>query len=110
MNKTFSFAERRPSLRGSESRLAAPGRRGRAAGFALPFAAAFGRLAPAMPIPTANLAARSAAPPPTRRGEARFWRIAIALFIGGFATFALLYCVQWCRHVSTCHRTLHINN
>jgi YNFM family putative membrane transporter len=49
-----------------------------------------------MPIPTAtaNLAARGADPPPTRRGEARFWRIAIALFIGGFATFALLYCVQ----------------
>lgn len=49
-----------------------------------------------MPIPTAtaSLAARDADPPLTRRGEARFWRISIALFIGGFATFALLYCVQ----------------
>jgi len=30
----------------------------------------------------------------TRRGEGRFWRISVALFLGAFATFALLYCVQ----------------
>ena len=28
----------------------------------------------------------------TSRGEARFWRVSLALFLGGFATFALLYC------------------
>ncbi len=32
--------------------------------------------------------------PLTRRGEARFWQVSLALFIGSFATFALLYCVQ----------------
>ncbi len=30
----------------------------------------------------------------TLRGEARFWRVSVALFFGSFATFALLYCVQ----------------
>ncbi len=30
----------------------------------------------------------------TLRGEARFWRISVALFLGGIATFAVLYCVQ----------------
>ncbi len=38
-------------------------------------------------------------PPPiplagTLRGEARFWRVSFALFLGGLATFAVLYCVQ----------------
>ena len=28
------------------------------------------------------------------RGGARFWRVNFALFLGSFATFALLYCVQ----------------
>ena len=28
------------------------------------------------------------------RGDARFWRVNSALFLGSFATFALLYCVQ----------------
>jgi MFS transporter, YNFM family, putative membrane transport protein len=32
--------------------------------------------------------------PRTLRGEARFWRMSFALFIGGLATFALLFCVQ----------------
>src|SRR5208283_976602 len=32
--------------------------------------------------------------PRTQRGEARFWRVNFALFLGGLATFALLYCVQ----------------
>ncbi len=36
----------------------------------------------------------AAEPPLTARGEARFWRVSVALFLGGFATFALLYCVQ----------------
>ena len=31
---------------------------------------------------------------PTLRGEARFWRICLALFVGGLATFAMLYRVQ----------------
>ena len=30
----------------------------------------------------------------TLRGEARFWRICLAQFLGAFATFAVLYCVQ----------------
>ena len=33
-------------------------------------------------------------PPLTMRGEARFWRVSLALFISGLATFAVLYCVQ----------------
>ena len=28
------------------------------------------------------------------RGEGRFWRVSFALFLGGLATFATLYCVQ----------------
>ena len=28
------------------------------------------------------------------RGGAHFWRIRFALFMGGLATFAVLYCVQ----------------
>jgi MFS transporter, YNFM family, putative membrane transport protein len=33
-------------------------------------------------------------PPLIGRGGARFWRVSFALFLGSFATFALLYCVQ----------------
>ncbi len=40
------------------------------------------------------VASAAAEPPLTARGEARFWRVSVALFLGGFATFALLYCVQ----------------
>ena len=32
--------------------------------------------------------------PRIARGGARFWRVNFALFLGSFATFALLYCVQ----------------
>ncbi len=41
-----------------------------------------------------GFAAPAADPLLTRRGEARFWRVSLALFIGSLATFALLYCVQ----------------
>ena len=48
-----------------------------------------------MTTPAAASSAHSDRPPPlTRRGEARFWRVSSALFIGGLATFAVLYCVQ----------------
>ena len=33
-------------------------------------------------------------PQAAERGGARFWRVNAAMFIGGFSTFALLYCVQ----------------
>jgi YNFM family putative membrane transporter len=33
-------------------------------------------------------------PPLITPGDARFWRVNFALFLGSFATFALLYCVQ----------------
>src|SRR3984885_3321083 len=33
-------------------------------------------------------------PPLITRGGSRFWRVNFALFLGSFATFALLYCVQ----------------
>jgi hypothetical protein len=33
-------------------------------------------------------------PPLIARGGARFWRVNFALFLGSFATFALLCCVQ----------------
>jgi MFS transporter, YNFM family, putative membrane transport protein len=38
--------------------------------------------------------ARHAPPPLTRRGDTRFLRVAFAFFLGGLATFAVLYCVQ----------------
>ncbi len=41
-----------------------------------------------------GVAAAAADPPRTARGDGRFWRVSLALFIGAFATFALLYCVQ----------------
>ena len=48
-----------------------------------------------MTTPAAASSAHSDRPPPlTQRGEARFWRVSSALFIGGLATFAVLYCVQ----------------
>ena len=48
-----------------------------------------------MTTPAAASSAHIDRPPPlTRRGEARFWRVSSALFIGGLATFAVLYCVQ----------------
>jgi MFS transporter, YNFM family, putative membrane transport protein len=33
-------------------------------------------------------------PPLIGRGEPRFWRVSIGLFLGGLATFGVLYCVQ----------------
>jgi MFS transporter, YNFM family, putative membrane transport protein len=33
-------------------------------------------------------------PPLIALGGARFWRVNFALFLGSFATFAMLYCVQ----------------
>lgn len=29
-----------------------------------------------------------------KRGSADYWRVSVALFLAGFATFSLLYCVQ----------------
>ena len=34
------------------------------------------------------------------RGGARFWQVSFALFLGSFATFALLYCVSQCLPMS----------
>ena len=48
-----------------------------------------------MTIPAAASRALSDRDPPlTQRGAARFWRVSFALFVGGLATFAVLYCVQ----------------
>ena len=49
-----------------------------------------------MTIPTAapSFAAQNPDLRLTLRGEARFWRVCVALFLSGFATFAVLYCVQ----------------
>src|SRR3984885_8686192 len=41
-----------------------------------------------------GLAAPAGEPPLIGRGGARFWRVNFALFLGSFATFAVLYCVQ----------------
>jgi MFS transporter, YNFM family, putative membrane transport protein len=41
-----------------------------------------------------KLRAAAGDPPLIARGDARFWRVNSALFLGSFATFALLYCVQ----------------
>lgn len=41
-----------------------------------------------------KFAAPTAPPPLIARGDARFWRVSLALFIGGLATFGVLYCVQ----------------
>ncbi len=47
-----------------------------------------------IPTTTSGFAAPAVELPLTARGDARFWRVSFALFIGGVATFALLYCVQ----------------
>jgi hypothetical protein len=39
-------------------------------------------------------------PPLIARGDARFWRVNFALFLGSFAIFALLYCVSQCPPMS----------
>ena len=36
----------------------------------------------------------STAPVWIQRGSAEYWRVSVALFLAGFATFSLLYCVQ----------------
>ena len=36
----------------------------------------------------------SATPVWIQRGSAEYWRVSVALFLAGFATFSLLYCVQ----------------
>ncbi len=60
-----------------------------------PAFAAFGRLPSVMTNPTATSGLAAATSDRlTLRGEARFWRVSVALFLGGVATFALLYCVQ----------------
>ena len=41
-----------------------------------------------------TLKAPAGDPPLIMRGGARFWQVNFALFLGSFATFALLYCVQ----------------
>jgi MFS transporter, YNFM family, putative membrane transport protein len=47
---------------------------------------------PTPPAPAPNLAT----PPPnwTPRGSGAYWRIVVGLFLVGYATFALIYCVQ----------------
>ena len=53
------------------------------------------KLPPAMTNPIAPSGrAPAASESLTRRGEARFWSICFALFLGAFATFGMLYCVQ----------------
>ena len=47
-----------------------------------------------IPATPSAILAEAHDPPPILRGEARFWRVSAALFVGGFATFAPLYCVQ----------------
>ncbi len=44
--------------------------------------------------PLPSLTAPAGEPPLIARGGARFWRVSFALFLGSFATFAVLYCVQ----------------
>jgi MFS transporter, YNFM family, putative membrane transport protein len=44
--------------------------------------------------PILKLKATAGDPPLITPGGARFWRVSFALFLGSFATFALLYCVQ----------------
>jgi MFS transporter, YNFM family, putative membrane transport protein len=41
-----------------------------------------------------RLEAPAGDPPLITRGDARFWRVNFAQFLGSFATFAMLYCVQ----------------
>ena len=64
-------------------------------GFVLPFACAGGKAAAVTSTsPLPSLAAPAGDPPLIARGGARFWRVNFALFLGSFATFAVLYCVQ----------------
>jgi YNFM family putative membrane transporter len=61
----------------------------------LPFGHAGGKAAVVTSTPTiSKFEAPAGDPPLITRGEARFWRVNFALFLGSFATFALLYCVQ----------------
>ena len=62
----------------------------------MPFAADGETLNSVMTIPTTRSVLTAPAVERTLivRGDARFWRVSFALFIGGLATFALLYCVQ----------------
>ncbi len=52
---------------------------------------------PASPLPAAPPATPAAGPPEpewTRRGSGAYWRITVGLFLVGYATFSLIYCVQ----------------
>jgi MFS transporter, YNFM family, putative membrane transport protein len=61
----------------------------------LPFASVGGKAAVVTSTPTiSKFEATADDPPLITRGDARFWRVNFALFLGSFATFALLYCVQ----------------
>jgi MFS transporter, YNFM family, putative membrane transport protein len=61
----------------------------------LPFADAGGKAASVTSTPTiSKFEAPADDRPLITRGGARFWRVNFALFLGSFATFALLYCVQ----------------
>ena len=61
----------------------------------LPLASAGERLGPVTTSPgILRFEAPAGDPPLIARGGARFWRVNFALFLGSFATFALLYCVQ----------------
>lgn len=52
-------------------------------------------LAPRLPTTSApSAAAPPAAAPPARAGTPAFVRIRLAMFLAGFSTFALIYCVQ----------------
>ena len=63
--------------------------------FDLPLSRAGGKAASVTSTPTiSRLEAPADDPPLIARGGARFWRVNFALFLGSFATFALLYCVQ----------------
>jgi MFS transporter, YNFM family, putative membrane transport protein len=47
-----------------------------------------------IPATTSAIAAPASVARLTHRGDSRFWRVSVALFLAGFGTFALLYCVQ----------------
>ena len=68
---------------------------GAAPEFDLPFSHAGGKAAVVTSSPAiSRFEAPADGPPLIARGGARFWRVNLALFLGSFATFALLYCVQ----------------
>jgi MFS transporter, YNFM family, putative membrane transport protein len=61
----------------------------------LPFASAGEKAAGVTSSPTiSRFEAPADDPPLIALGGARFWRVNFALFLGSFATFAMLYCVQ----------------